>query len=117
MNSTGSRKIKVFISSTFSDMHKERDYLNTYIFPRIHEYCKERFIEFYPVDLRWGITEQDSKNGLVMTACLEEIDDSRPFFIGILGSRYGWMPTDKDVKTLRISVENRKSWVKSKIEE
>ena len=117
MNLARSRKIKVFISSTFMDMHNERDYLNTYIFPRIHEYCKERFIEFYPIDLRWGITEQDSKNGLVMTTCLEAIDDSRPFFIGILGSRYGWMPEDKDVNSLRISVDNRKSWVKSKIEE
>ena len=59
MNLARSRKIKVFISSTFMDMHNERDYLNTYIFPRIHEYCKERFIEFYPIDLRWGITEQE----------------------------------------------------------
>lgn len=117
MNASKSRKIKVFISSTFRDMHQERDYLNDYVFPRIHNYCKERFIDFYPIDLRWGITEQDSKNGLVMTACLEAIDDSCPFFIAILGSRYGWIPTEKEAVALRVSVEKQKPWVLSKIEE
>lgn len=32
------RVIKVFISSTFRDMNGERDYLNKYVFPRIHQY-------------------------------------------------------------------------------
>lgn len=98
-------------------MHAERDYLNKYVFPRVHEYCDARKIEFYPIDLRWGIQEKDSRNGLVMSACLEQIDDSRPFFIGILGSRYGWIPTQQEVDKMRASVGKQKPWLAEKIKE
>jgi len=46
-------------------------------------------IDFSIVDLRWGITLKDSENGRVPEICLREIDDSRPYFIGILGDTYG----------------------------
>ena len=114
-NVTKQRKFKVFISSTFRDMNTERDYLNTYVFPRIHQYCSERFIEFNPIDLRWGIREEDSKNGMVLSTCLDEIDDARPFFIGIIGSRYGWIPTEKEMQTLRNSIKNQEPWLLSMI--
>lgn len=117
MSNIKKRVIKVFISSTFRDMHSERDHLNKFVFPRIHEYCNSRKIEFYPIDLRWGIQEKDSKNGLVMSACLEQIDDSRPFFIGILGSRYGWIPSQHEVNMMRASVERQKPWVVGKVKE
>lgn len=111
------RKIKVFVSSTFLDMNEERDYLNNFIFPQITEYCQKRHIEFIPLDLRWGITEEESKNGLVLTTCMEEIDDSRPFFVGILGSRYGWIPTYEEVRKMRSSLSAQLPWIKSKVEE
>lgn len=111
------RVVKVFISSTFRDMNNERDYLNKFVFPRIYEYCNARKIEFYPIDLRWGIQEEDSKNGLVMSACLEQIDESRPFFIGILGSRYGWIPTRHEADMMRASVERQRPWVIEKVNE
>ena len=111
------RRIKIFLSSTFKDMNSERDYLNAYIFPKIKEYCKKRYIDFIPVDLRWGITEEESRNGLVLTTCLEEIDDSRPFFIGLLGSRYGWQPTVNDLKSLRPSLSDQKGWIENMMKE
>ena len=46
-------------------------------------------MSFFSVDLRWGITEEDQLKGQVLPICLREIDKCRPFFIGILGSRYG----------------------------
>ena len=49
------RQLRVFISSTFADMNAERDAL-TLIFPQIKALCKERGVEFVPIDLRWGIT-------------------------------------------------------------
>lgn len=116
-NNPKQRVIKVFISSTFRDMNEERDYLNRFVFPRIYEYCNERMIEFYPIDLRWGIQEKDSKNGLVLSACLEQIDESRPFFIGILGTRYGWIPTQKEIDMMRSSIDRQKPWLVEKINE
>ena len=81
--------IRVFISSTFSDMERERTYFNENLAPRLNRICAERGVSFFSVDLRWGITEEEQINGQVLPICLREIDKCRPFFIGILGSRYG----------------------------
>lgn len=105
------RTIRVFISSTFRDMNAERDHLNSIVFPQIEQYCKRRFLSFIPIDLRWGIPEEYSRNGLVLSACMEEIDKSRPFFIGILGSRYGWNPQSSELNGLRVS-EQQQNWIK-----
>lgn len=111
------RKVRLFISSTFRDMNAERDYLNSYVFPQVKDYCRKRYIEFIPVDLRWGITEEESRNGLVLASCIQEVDNSRPFFIGILGARYGWMPTIEELNCNRPSIIENQEWLVSKLVE
>jgi hypothetical protein len=44
------------------------------------------------VDLCWGITVELAERGEVLPICLAEIDRARPYFIGMLGERYGWTP-------------------------
>ncbi len=83
------RVARVFVSSTFLDMKEERDHLGEVVFPRIKAYCKQRGVEFVPIDLRWGITEKQAENGKTLEICLKGIDRSRPFFICLLGERYG----------------------------
>jgi len=88
--------IRIFISSTFRDMHAERDYLVKVVFPELRERCAKRRLHLVDVDLRWGVTEEDK----VLETILDEVERSRPFFIGILGERYGSIPDDisKDAK-------------------
>ncbi|MCX6879370.1 MAG: tetratricopeptide repeat protein [Verrucomicrobia bacterium] len=86
------REIRVFISSTFRDMQKERELLVKNVFPELRRICDERFVSFTEVDLRWGITEEQAAEGKVLPICLEEIHNCRPYFIGLLGERYGWIP-------------------------
>lgn len=96
-----SREIRVFLSSTFKDMNAERDYLLAHVFPVLRKMCKERDVSFTEIDLRWGVTEEESKNGQTVEVCLEEIDRCRhcpPFFIGFLGERYGWIPRTNDLE-------------------
>ena len=81
--------IRVFLSSTFADMDHERSYFNEVLAPKINRICVERGVSFFNVDLRWGITEEDQIDGKVLPICLGEIDKCRPYFIGILGNRYG----------------------------
>ncbi len=83
----------MFVSSTFVDMHAERDQLNRFIFPELQEYCLARGVEFIGVDLRWGLTEDDAGpiGAGSLSLCLEEIERCRPFFICLLGERYGWV--------------------------
>jgi tetratricopeptide (TPR) repeat protein len=84
-----SRAVRLFVSSTFSDMQPERRVLVERVFPRISEWCAERGVSFTEIDLRWGITEQQAGAGQVLPICLEEVDNCRPFFLGILGDKYG----------------------------
>lgn len=111
------KKIKVFLSSTFRDMGAERDHLIKVVFPRVAEYCRNRFLEFVPIDLRWGITEEQSRSGLVLTTCMEEIDEARPFFVGILGDRYGWSPEKKDIKSLPSKFREEEAWIMEMVDQ
>lgn len=85
------RTARVFISSTFLDMHGERDLLTRFVFPELRALGKKHFIHVYEVDLRWGVTEEDTRSHKTLELCLTEISRCQ-FFMGILGERYGWTP-------------------------
>lgn len=89
----GNRRIRVFVSSTFRDMVEERDELMAQTWPELRRFCRERQVELVEVDLRWGITEEQSTRKETLKLCLDEIRSCRPFFIGLLGERYGWTPS------------------------
>jgi tetratricopeptide (TPR) repeat protein len=91
---TMQRSIRVFISSTFRDMQAERDELTKFIFPRLRKLCEQRGVTWGYVDLRWGITDEQTAEGKVLPICLNTIHRCRPYFIGILGERYGWIPDE-----------------------
>lgn len=93
---TVSPKIRVFISSTFLDMQKERDVLNQEVFPIVKGVCDSLGVAFNVIDLRWGITEEDQAQGNVIDLCLDEIQHCKPYFIGLIGNRYGWIPDQFD---------------------
>ena len=97
---TAWRTRPVFICSTFRDMHAERDYLQDIVFPELAERLRERRHYLEPIDLRWGVEtvsvdEEHEKELLVLTVCLDEVERSRPFFIALLGDRYGWIPPEE----------------------
>ena len=87
------RTVRVFISSTFRDFGEERDLLMKRVFPELRRRARDRFVQVIGVDLRWGVTEEDSQQGETLPICLREIERSRPYFIGLLGERYGWTPS------------------------
>ncbi len=88
----GKRSIRVFVSSTFRDMMEERDSLMTHTWPELRKFCNQRHVELIEVDLRWGISEEQSTRKETLKLCLDEIMSCRPYFIGLLGERYGWVP-------------------------
>jgi hypothetical protein len=86
------RSVRVFLSSTFLDMQEEREELIRRTFPALREGCEARGVNWGEVDLRWGVTRAQAEKGLALPICLAEIDECRPFFLAILGERYGWVP-------------------------
>ncbi|KAG3261475.1 telomerase associated protein 1, transcript variant X1 [Ictidomys tridecemlineatus] len=85
------RSIRLFISSTFRDMHGERDLLLRSVLPALQARAAPHRISLHGIDLRWGITEEESHRNRQLEVCLGEVENSQ-LFVGILGSRYGYIP-------------------------
>lgn len=84
-----SREIRVFISSPFIDMQQERDVLVKKVIPKLRRLCMQRDVAFSYVDLRWGVTAQQSESAVSLLLCLREIESCN-LFLGFYGERYGW---------------------------
>lgn len=86
------RSARVFISSTFHDMHAERNLLVLDVFPELRDRLRRHRVNLRDIDLRWGISREDAVEDRVAEICSREIDACRPLFIGLLGERYGGAP-------------------------
>lgn len=94
------KNVCVFISSTFIDMEVERDIINNEILNQLRDDFSGVNVDIYFVDLRWGINTVDvdnnkKRNEKILKVCMSEIDRCHPYFIGLLGKRYGWTPDDE----------------------
>jgi len=86
-------------SSTFRDMHAERDYLVKVVLPRLRQWCEKRRLhlgegdtfgrggqahfapktaQYEPVPDGSGVTKEDADHGKAIEICLQEIDALRP---------------------------------------
>jgi hypothetical protein len=94
MNHT--KAFRLFISSTFNDFRKEREVLQTKVFPFIKQYAAHRGYVFQPIDLRWGVSEEAQLDQKTLELCLDEVRDCKshihPNFLIMIGDRYGWIP-------------------------
>lgn len=76
-------------------MHAERDWLAKRVFPALRQRLEPHRIHLVDNDLRWGITRQQADNDQVLGLCLQQIDECRPFFLGLLDGRYDWVPESR----------------------
>ncbi|KAJ8397340.1 hypothetical protein AAFF_G00438890 [Aldrovandia affinis] len=83
------RAVRVFISSTFRDMHGERDILVRSVFPELRRRAAPHCLYLQEVELRWGVTEEEA--GRALELCLDQVCHSQ-LLVGILGERYGLVP-------------------------
>ena len=99
------RTVSVFVTSTFRDMHAERDHLRLVVFPELAERLRKRMHHLEVVDLRWGVEtvslqDEAAKDREVLRVCLDEIERCRPFQIVVLGERYGYVIPNDSLKTI-----------------
>jgi hypothetical protein len=59
--STSWQTVSVFISSTFNDIHAERDYIVKRVFPELRELCEKRKLRLVDIDLRRDVTEEETE--------------------------------------------------------
>jgi hypothetical protein len=94
------RAVRVFISSTFADFQEERRAITQSIIPELNRRALERDVAVTAVDLQWGVTSEEARRNLQLSACIREVDRCSPFFIALLGDRYGWVPPSAAFKGL-----------------
>lgn len=82
------RVARVFVASTYRDMHAEREQLAKHVFPELRRRCAERGVDLVAVDFRFGASEEHATRGDVLPARLAEIDRC-DYFVGLLGEHYG----------------------------
>ncbi|KAL7832341.1 hypothetical protein AOLI_G00298890 [Acnodon oligacanthus] len=99
------RGVRVFISSTFRDMHAERDVLVRSVFPELRRRVAPHCLYLQEVELRWGVTEEESNQATEL--CLSEVCRSQ-LLLGILGERYGQVPSRPTLPNLP-----QYNWLKS----
>jgi tetratricopeptide (TPR) repeat protein len=112
MAETGTKVIRVFLSSTFVDFQEERSLLVKQVFPSLRRRAKSRGVDIVDVDLRWGVTAEQTERGETLPLCLAEIDNCRPYFISLLGERYGWVPPADFYKPALLE---RQPWLKERM--
>ena len=89
------KTVKVFISSTFKDMDAEREALMKGVFLRVQAEASSMDLNVRAVDLRWGVLTADAS----MDAIREALEGC-PFYICVLGERYGWASADAGEKSV-----------------
>ncbi|KAJ8277483.1 hypothetical protein GJAV_G00075650 [Gymnothorax javanicus] len=92
-----SNVVRVFISSTFSDMSRERDVLLEKAYPELRSFCRSLGLVFEVVDMRWGVRDAITIDHMTTELCLQEIQSCKrmsvgPTFTVLLGNRYGYRP-------------------------
>ncbi|KAL8596645.1 hypothetical protein ACOMHN_051974 [Nucella lapillus] len=83
------RTCRVFVSSPFGGLEREREELVARYLPQLSALCQARGVQLVAVDMRWGITEVAAMDRQVVNICLREIDRS-DIFVGFYAQRYGW---------------------------
>lgn len=99
--------VRVFLSATFRDMLAEREYLHARVFPFLQDWYAHREVHLVFVDLEWEAAEDQAEGFDNLKRCLDEVEQCRPFFIGLLGSRYG-----KGVETIKADAARAYPWLR-----
>ena len=101
--------VRIFTSSTFTDMLMERKTLMEFVYPKIKSYCREKHgIEFQVVDIRLGLREEMTNDHLTTELCMTELRNCQelsigPNFIYFGGQKYGYRPIPTVIPTEEIN--------------
>jgi Domain of unknown function (DUF4062) len=105
------RELKVFVSSTFTDTHEERNIMLNGLLPLLRELARSRGIAVFLFDMRSGFPDTNTLDHHTWENCYRELrrcyDESGGiFFLSLQADKYGYMPlpkvVDKDVYEERL---------------
>ena len=88
------RSVRVFVSSTFRDMQAEREELVKRVFPQIRRLCEQRGVAGARSICGGASPTSRRPRARCCRSASPRSTAARPYFIGLLGQRYGWVPDE-----------------------
>ncbi|XP_066285005.1 NACHT domain- and WD repeat-containing protein 1-like isoform X2 [Branchiostoma lanceolatum] len=106
--------VRIFMSSTFADMAKERNILLQKAYPELREFCQKQGLDFQVMDMRWGVRDEVVADHMTCALCLMEIDTCKrlsvgPNFVAFLGNRYGYRPIPAKIEAEELDILLKKA--------
>jgi molecular chaperone DnaK (HSP70)/GTPase SAR1 family protein len=100
-----SGKLMTFVSSTFTDTQREREYLMQELLPKLREFASSFSLEVTFVDMRWGVRDENTLDHLTWIACEKEIlrcyeESMGLFFLSLQSQKYGYCPLPKYISSV-----------------
>ena len=97
------RTILIFVSSTFTDTHEERNILLEKVLPLLRDHTRPHGLDILLLDLRSGITDENTVDHLTWLGCQTELrrcfhGSAGLFFLSLQGDKYGYMPIPKCIE-------------------
>lgn len=106
----GSKIVRIFTSSTFTDTTLERNALMEKVYPALKSNLREKYgLEFQVVDMRWGVRDEATDDHMTTMLCMQEIDNCQrlsigPNFVVFLGQKYGYRPLPTHIDAAEFSM-------------
>eukprot|EP00002_Diphylleia_rotans_P007232 TRINITY_DN1672_c0_g1_i3.p1 TRINITY_DN1672_c0_g1~~TRINITY_DN1672_c0_g1_i3.p1 ORF type:complete len:2182 (-),score=438.40 TRINITY_DN1672_c0_g1_i3:205-6750(-) len=106
------KHMNIFLSSTFLDMKLVRESFTRFAQPIIEMEANGLGLDVTFIDFRWGISQEESSDGLTILKCLTGVKSS-DYFVCFLGSRFGWVPNrENEAEWKKVEIESEFPWVK-----
>ena len=85
-------------------MDFERDYLKNILIPKLNKEMQKHDIFVEICDLRTGLTKmftsEQEQDEYILQSCFSAIKSTYPYFIALIGDRYGWVPPKESINNL-----------------
>jgi WD40 repeat protein len=102
INSKPKSKLMIFVSSTFTDTHKERNILHEKILPLLRAKVIETDVQIILYDMRFGVKDENTRNHMTWNICRDGIEQCCQesdglFFLSLQSEKYGYMPLPREI--------------------
>jgi hypothetical protein len=100
--------ISPYVCCNIPEFQEELEYLENHTFKNIQKFYDEHNVNFEPCNISWSENDTIAKNGYLLRLLLHNIENSSPFFICLLGEKYGpYVEEDKIAKATSKRYNNK----------
>lgn len=106
--------VSPYVCCNIPEFKEELEYLENNTFEKIRRLYDEYNVNFEPCNISWSENDLIAKNGFLLRLLLHNVENSAPFFLCLLGEKYG--PYVEEDKATKAKFENLRKYNKNSSE-